>query len=149
MLCPEPAEHADPGWGPGVSDPAALHSKLEAVVAYADPDRGVYLEEQDVAHVVGMASVMTWEQAASVYRDASINLKRIMCHRLIPGDQTRYRGMTRRQVVELLGKPDGDDTGEHGTALIYTGEGRASDSTSGIIFNFDEGGEFWYIGYAN
>lgn len=135
------ADADEPFWGAGVKNPDALRHRLENVVSRKGEEYG--------PRAVGMFSVMTWKQAAYVYRKASIELKGLMCGYVIEGNKHRFIGWTRKKVVTVLGKPDGKDRGEHGIELIYTGEGRVSDSTSGYIFQFDSDGRLEWIVSAN
>lgn len=151
-----PTTLIDPGitdmmWGPGVKDPDILHRRLEAIVYYADDRRGVYLTDIDSGRAFGMVSTMTWEQAARVYGKASRNLKRLMCFALISGQERRFEGMTREQVISLLGEPEeqgpSEDDSGGAWAMSYNGYGYVSDGTGALILLFDKDGEFLRIGY--
>jgi hypothetical protein len=146
---PQHPADPDPYWGPGVVDVDELHQKLESIVGYADRRQGVILNDEDAQRARGLASAMTWEQAAMVYRAASDTLKSVIHNELLMGQQQRFRGLTRGQVIALIGMPDGRDEGEHADELIYTGEGDVSDSMSGILFDFGPDGLFRYYRYAN
>ena len=124
-------------WGPGVSNPDLLKSKLRRLMKddRIDELRTVYM-------------VMTWTQACYVYR-TSPDLREILKLDLIEGERSRFGDMTRQDTIALLGKPDDTPAGEHGTSLIYTGMGSASDSTSGYIFEYDAHGKLVGITSAN
>lgn len=143
----------DSVWGPGVTDPDLVLRRAEAVVEYADYHEGIWLRGEDSARVIGMLSVLSWEQAAYVYRNATHTLKPLICIELIQGQQERFRGMTRDQITALLGEPEqqGAMIEEWGGAwaMTYTGYGWVSDSTPAIIIIFDQHGEFLRFGYPS
>lgn len=140
-----------PGWGPGVTDPDALHRKIEQLLVYRDAATGTYLSDRNTAIAAGMLSVLTWEQAAGIYRKATYNLKRLMCDALIGGQHERFKGMTRPEIIALLGEPDDRDPSDGpagpNEALGYSGHGTISDSTGALIIIFGDDGKFLRIGY--
>ena len=124
-------------WGPGVSNPDLLKPKLRRL-----------MKANRIDELRAVSSVMTWTQACYVYR-TSPDLRVVLKLDLIEGERSRFDDMTRQDTIALLGKPDDNWAGEHGTSLIYTGEGSASDSTSGYIFQYDAQGKLVAITPAN
>ena len=140
-------------WGPGVTDPDVVLRRAESIVEYADYHKGIWLKGEDSARAIGMLSVLTWDQAAYAYRNASNNVKHLICIELIESHPTGFRGMTRDEITALLGEPEeqGAMVEEWGGAwaMIYTGYGWVSDSTPVIIIIFDKYGEFLRFGYPS
>lgn len=143
----EPIFHED-FWGPGVKDPDAMRDKLLALIDLESDYAVSYIGRDMKALMIGMASSMTWEQAAYVYRTAPIKLKRVLVYDLLSGKDRYFRGMNRAQVVRLIGQPDKAGEGNHGLDLLYTGEGFVSDSMFAAILVFDRDGKFERIVYA-
>ena len=138
-------------WGSGVVDPDQVHARMELLVSYVNPSQGDYLKDEDARFVMGMIKTLTWEQAAYVYRKASHTLKIMMSYDLIDGQQERFEGKTREQIIALLGEPDEqgpcEDEWGGAWAMSYNGYGRVSDSTGALILYFDKDGKFLRYGY--
>ncbi len=128
-------------WGRGVQDPEQLLNRLEKAIK--EKFDGHY------ERIVGMYSVMSWQQATKAYRRASRELKPYLVHYLIGYGKPRFSGYNRGKVIATLGDPDARWEGEHGEDLVYTGEGHVSDSMSGYIFTFKEDGTLFHIISAN
>ncbi len=130
----------DGRWGPGANNVEAARQKMLALVNEAngrDWDRVC-------ARVDGILHTLTWQQATYVYRTSEANVRQHLVVPLIEDERDRFPpGMRREAIIRVLGKPDGD----WGDALVYTGEDRASDSsTAGFLFHLDEDKRLKYVG---
>lgn len=118
-------------WGPGVSNPDVIRDKMIEL----NKNEKAWRLGWGEYYMKGMFLTMTWDQAAYVYRTTP-ELRVLMKNSLI-GDYDKLRGKTREEIIAVLGAPDdADDDG----AIYYTGEGSASDSTSGYGMTFGPDG---------
>ena len=124
-------------WGTGVRDPDYVREKVLKILSNKQIENRF-----DVGS--GMLLAMNWEQGCYVYRTspAGSDIKILMCSLgLFEGGFQTFVGMTRGQVVKILGQPDD----VWGTSLVYTGCGYVTDSTPGYIFEFDDEGKVDHI----
>lgn len=125
-------------WGPGVKNPNQLKAKVKSIL------NSNAMGKYEIARAV--MTTMTWEQACELYRNSNPDFKVFMNHNLINlSEHHRFKGMSKETLMKTIGKPDDIRNGK----FIYTGAGYASDSTSGSIFSFDEGGRVVNIAGAN
>jgi hypothetical protein len=137
------------GWGPGVTDIKALPSVLKNRLIEDSKDTQLTWRPTHAAETV--LHVATFEQACFLYRSCTADgvdegdFKHFLLFAIVGGGGTpeEWQGLTKQQVIDLLGKPD-DENG-----MIYTGYGSVSDGMSGIIFNFDSWGRLEYVSHAN
>jgi hypothetical protein len=129
----------DGDWGPGATDASAVRQKVVAIL-----NGGLDPEFQKL-RASAMFKVLTWQQAAYIYRTSPPSLRSFLLHPLVDGEDQRFMGMTKAQVLAALGKPDD----VWGAELVYTGEGHVSDGMSGYLFRLGPDGRVAGIVPAN
>lgn len=131
-------------WGPGVQDVEAARQKMLSLIRETNADDCEDWDRTE-AEVAGIFYTMSWDQATYAYRTSGTDLRRVLVHLLVGQSGGRGHfpaGMSKEDIINLLGKPDGD----WGECLVYTGADSASDSTSGYLFFLDENQRLTHVG---
>ena len=123
----------DGNFGPGVINPYTMVNKIEATLTHKPV-------ESCTERARTMFHTLTWYQAVTVYRASKPEVREILIFDLLFGQQDRFQGMSKKEIVALLGKPDADGSsdGFSDDEIVYTGAGRVSDGMSGYIFKFNK-----------
>jgi hypothetical protein len=124
-------------WGPGVKDVMALVPKMKNQIKLDSEDPFLKNVRETYA-AEAILHVATFEQACHIYRDGPEDMKQFLIFAIVV-DQKDWIGLTKDELVALLGKPD----------MLSGAEWIYGDNSAGVLFFFKKNGRVEHFGYGN